>query len=263
MSLRHGVLSLLLFLFVILLGLKNYEIWTLPIELVPEKGETKKSGAKADSPPSVGDKREPAPIESYIFIAEKNIFTPERKDFPVTAPPPGPEVKKPIVRPQIILYGVTIVGDYQSAFIANPGRALRKGEREIMTVKVGDPIGEYKLTKVFSDRIALEAPGDNFEVLLYDSKMPKRRTYAKTENRPANVTNALTSIPPIPAPTTAGALQPTPPGVGRPEEPISGQMVEAPMPRAVTAGPTPSRRTRTWYGPRSPEEEGLRAPAEN
>ena len=228
MSLKHGILSLLLLFFVFLLGIKNYEIWTLPIELGPEKGETKKSGVKIENPPTIVGKKETTPIESYIFIAEKNIFNPERKDFPVIAPPPPvPEVKKPIVRPQIILYGVTIGGDYQSASVVNPGRPLKKGERELMTLKVGDQIGEYKLAKILPDRIAMEATEDKFEVLLYDAKSPKQRTYAKTESKPATVTSTLfTPAAPAAPPAASGRGQ-------------AGVAAPAPIPVTPQSMPTP------------------------
>jgi len=209
MSLRHGILSLLLLFFVLLLVIKNYEVWTLPIELVPEKGEVKRSGAKIENPPTTVGKKETTLIESYIFVAEKNIFNPERKDFPVIAPPPSPpvaEVKKPIVRPQIILYGVIMGGDYQSASVSNPGRPLKKGERELMTLKVGDQIGEYKLAKILPDRITMETTEDKFEVLLYDSRIPKQRTFVKTETKPAAVTSTLPGpAAPAAAPAAASA----------------------------------------------------------
>jgi len=240
MSLKHGILSLLLLFFVLLLGIKNYEIWTLPIELGPEKGETKKSGVKIENPPTIVGKKETTPIESYIFVAEKNIFNPERKDFPVIAPPPpGSEVKKPIVRPQIILYGVTIGGDVQSASVVNPGRPLKKGERELMTLKVGDQIGEYKLAKVLPDRITMEATEDKFEVLLYDAKSPKQRTYAKTESKPAAVTSTL----PTPGTEPTGVPRPPTgpiPAPGPTPRPSTPTITPAP-PSAPTATP-PSRR---------------------
>ena len=226
MSFRHGILILLLFFFVVLLGLKNYEIWTLPIGLGSVKGETKKTGAKVESPPATGGKKEPTAMESYIFVAEKNIFTPERKEFPVIAPPPVSEVKKPIVRPKVILYGVTMVEDYQSAFVTNPGRPLRKDERELMTLKIGDRVGDYKVAKILPDRITMEAEEDTFEVLLYDPKAPKQRTYVKTETKPAAVTSTL--APATPPPTSAfppGAVAPVPP----------------PTPGAPRSTPTPSR----------------------
>ena len=249
MSLKHGILSLLLLFFVLLLGIKNYEIWTLPIELGPEKGETKKSGVKIENPPTIVGKKETTPIESYIFIAEKNIFNSERKDFPVIAPPPPvSEVKKPIVRPQIILYGVTIGGDYQSASVVNPGRPLKKGERELMTLKVGDQIGEYKLVIISPDRITMEATEDKFEVLLYDAKSPKQRAYAKTESRPATVTSTLstptampTAVPtPPPTPAPGPSAAPTPARTRIPSTPT----ITPPQPSPPTSTPPSGRFTR-------------------
>ncbi len=276
MSFRHGILTLLLFFFVVLLGLKNYEVWTLPIELVPVKGETKKVGAKVETPPATGGKKEQAPIESYIFVAEKNIFTPERKDFPVIAPPPVPSVQKPIVRPQVILYGVTIVGDYESASVTNPGRQARKGERELMTLKIGDRVGEYKLAKILPDRITMEAEGDTFEVLLYDPKIPKQRTYGKTEAQPATITSTLpTPAAPAGAPAAAPAAASARPPAVAPARPPAGVVTRgqagvapgAPN-RAVTPQtPTPTtspattpiprprmRREPSPFGPGDPED---------
>ena len=253
MSFRHGILILLLFFFVVLLGLKNYEVWTLPIELVPVKGETKKVGAKVETPSATGGKKEPTPIESYIFVAEKNIFTPERKEFPVIAPPSVAEVKKPIVRPQVILYGVTIVGDYESASVTNPGRQPRKGERELMTLKIGDRVGDYKLAKILPDRITMEAEGDTFEVLLYDPKVPKQRAYGKTEVKPATITSTLatpaapgaapvasSARPPAVAPARPSPVAPTRPPAGGATRGQAGVVPGAPDRVITPQTPTPA-----------------------
>jgi len=256
MSLRYGVLCLLLFFVVLILFLKNYETWTLPIEVIPGKETTKKSGTKIESFPSIGGQKEPTTPESYILIAEKNIFNPERKDFPVIAPPVSELSKKPLVRPKIILYGVTFAGDDQSASIVNLGRPLQKGERETMTLKVGDRIGEYQLAKILSDRIILEAPEDTFEVLLYDPKMPKKRTPIKTESRPTTITSTL----PASAPTPLEAPKPIPPRemMERPPE----RTVEPPVPRPShpaisptppsSPAPMPSPRPRSRITPMGP-----------
>ena len=273
MSLRHGILTLLLFFFVVLLGLKNYEVWTLPIELVPVKGEAKKVGPKVETPPATGGKKEQTPIESYIFVAEKNVFTPDRKDFPVVAPPPVAEVKKPIVRPQVILYGVTIVGDYQSASVTSPGRQPRKGERELMTLKIGDRVGDYKLAKILPDRIAMEAEEDTFEVLLYDPKAPKQRTYGKTETQPATITStrptpaapggaaapvAASARPPAGAPARppAGVVTRGQAGVapGAPDRGITPQTSTPATPPAAAPIPRPRmRREPGVFGPADPD----------
>ena len=215
MSLKYGVLCLLLSFIVLLLVLKNVYIWTHPPELPPEKGAEKKAEKKPEAPALGREPKDTTSIKSYILISEKNIFHPERKEFPILQV----EGKKPVVRPQVVLYGVTITGDYQTATLANPGRPLKKGERESMTLKTGDQIGEYKLAKIALDRITLEAGEDSFEVLLYDPRAPKKRVEVKTETKPVTVTSAQPApagpIPkptaPIPPSTSAEAAKPSPP----------------------------------------------------
>ena len=192
MSLRYGILNLLVFISIILLASKIYETWMHPIEVPLEMEATEKQVPKIQIPQIIQEKKEFSNIPSYTTISEKNIFNPERRDFTTQF---GPERKKPLVRPQIILYGVAMAGDYQSASVSNPGRPLKKGEREAMTLKIGDRIGEYKLAKILPDRIALEAMEDTFEVLLYDPNKPKQRIYAKTDTKPAAITSTLHTSP--------------------------------------------------------------------
>jgi hypothetical protein len=189
-------------------------------------------------------------------MAEKNIFSPERKDFPIIKPPMAEAPKKPPARPKIILYGVTVVGEYQAASLANPGRPLQKGERETFTVKLGERIGEYKLAKVSSDRISLEAEGDSFEVLLYDSTTPKRRMDVRTETKPTTVIStqptpavpvpgSIPGAPPLPIPTAPAkpvppkeTIAPTPPPPGptmpTPSRPGRGRTIPNPPAGAPT-----------------------------
>ena len=251
MTLRLGALNFLILFIILLLAFKNYEAWTLSAEVIPGKETAKKPGAKIENPPVLGSQKEPASIQSYISIAEKNIFSPERKDFPIQ---PSPEAKKPIARPQIVLYGVTIAGDYEVASIVNPGRTLHKGERETLTVKAGERIGEYKLAKILPDRIMMEGTEDSFEVLLYDPKTPKKRIEAKTEVKPP----AVTSAQPVSAPTSPPAAEvPKPPAARvsaeKPREPVQRQITPPPP---STRPPRPSfpqidlrRGRRTLYPP--------------
>jgi hypothetical protein len=246
MRLRYGAFCFLLFFAILVLVIKNYETWTRPIEFFPEKGVAKKSETKTKMTPAVGGQKEPESTKSYISIAEKNIFNPERKDFPILVSM-AESSKKPFVRPQIVLYGVIAIGDYQSASISNPGRPLQKGERDVMTLKIGDRIGEYQLTKILSDRIIMETPEDTFEVLLSDPKMPKKRSYVKTENKPAPITSAL----PGPAPTPPEAPKPTPSKeqVQRVGEPARERVTTPSPPPSPTTPPSLSPTTRRGMSP--------------
>lgn len=226
MTLKYSVLCLLALLIGVLLAFKNYETWTSPIRAVSEKAAPKKSGLKPESLPPQGNQKDPKAtpsIASYISIAEKNPFHPERTEFPVLVQDPPKEVKKVIVRPQVTLYGVTLAGDYRSASISYPGRPLQKGERELVNVKIGDRVGEYKLAKIMEDRVVLEASEDGFEVLLYDAKAPKKRVYARTETKPAAVTSTLpgTPEPPKPGGPTPAVVPAMPAAPAAPERPAA------------------------------------------
>ena len=256
MSPKYSILGILALGILLLLVFKNYEIWTQPMELLPkpQKEETKPLERKAEALPATGPAKDTLSIQSHISIAEKNIFSPDRKDFLI----PG-GANKPMVRPQIVLYGVTILEDYQAASIANPGRPLPKGERETFTIKLGEKIGEYKLASISSDRIILEADGDRFEVLLYDPRMPKKRMEVKTEVKPATVTSTL----PTPQTATPKTVVPTPPPVSA-EAPKTSppSTTVTPSPPATGGTELPSsgargvRRGRTIYYPPGTPAQG-------
>jgi hypothetical protein len=241
---RYGVLILSFFFVIPFLIVKNYGTWTRPIEFVPEKGSPERPWAKTDSTPATLIQKEPLTNDSHIFISQKNIFTPDRREFP------APEGKKPVVRPQVILYGVTMADDYQSACIGNPGSPVKKGEREAMTLKIGDKIGEYKLAKILPDRIALEAMEDTFEVLLYDPAKPKQRLYAKTETKPATITTVL-SASPASSTTSSGSSQIIPSQeASRASESVRDKTAKPQVPKPAPPTPSPSPRSgRTPVGP--------------
>ena len=255
MSIKYGFLCFLALCVVLLLILKNYETWTQPIEWGPEKNVGKRPQSKPeDRPeglPSLGTQKNPLSAKDYILISEKNLFSPERKDFPT----PVGNGKKQLVRPQILLYGVTISGNYQAASVASPGRPLHKGERETFTVKKGERIGEYKLVKISSDRVTLEADGDSFEVLLYDQSTPKRRSDTRTESKPATITSTQpgpsTPAPgsPVPTPPIPSTIMPKPtPPVGAGQERAVTPVPPSPGGQAL---PRPDYPRRRMYNPPS------------
>lgn len=231
MSWRYGVFSLLLFVAVVLLALKNYAVWTQPVETLQEEGRAKKGETKVEGALVTGRQKERTSIASTIAISEKNIFNPDRREFSITTP----EQTKSMGRPQIILYGIAIAKDYQAAALVQSGRPLRKGEREMITLKIGEKVGEYKLAKILPDRITMESGDDSFEVLLYDANAPKKRTVVRTEVKPPEVKSTAPApsapSPPAPVPVPKAAEAP------KPVEPPKERVMEAPLPRPVTPAP--------------------------
>jgi len=270
MSSKYGLLCFLALALIFLLVAKNYAIWTLPVEWVPGKDAAKKPQNKPVEKPEVvstfGTQKNPVPPRTYTSIAEKNIFSPERKDFPTPLGAAG----RQLVRPQIVLYGVTIIGNYRAASIASPGRPLQKGERETFTVKVGERVGEYKLSKISSDRVTLEAEGDTFEVLLYDQSKAKKRSEIRTETKPATITSTQPAAstpapgPPMPTPTpgqpSPTSPSPTPPtAVLRPTLPAGTEQPgvatpQSPAPGSPTSPQTTFPRRRPYYPPPAPSQ---------
>jgi hypothetical protein len=222
MSLKYGFLSLLAFCICLFTFLKSYEVWTHPIGEISENMAGRKSEGKPKVPLATDAQKGSDSIRSYILIAEKNIFSPERKDFPT-----APTQQKSVVRPQVILYGVTIAGDYEAASIVSPGRPLMKGERETLTLKIGGKIGDYKLAKVRPDRVTFENGNDSFEVLLYDLKNPKKRMEAKAVSQPAAVISP--QLAPVPSSREAPKLTPYRESVQEPKR----------LPQAQVARPLP------------------------
>jgi hypothetical protein len=228
MSWRYGVFSLLLFVAVVLLALKNYGIWTQPMESLQEEGRAKKGETRVEGATITGRQKESTSIASTIAISEKNIFNPDRREFSFTTP----EQSKSMGRPQIILYGITIGKDYQAASLVHPGRPLQKGEREMITLKIGEKVGEYKLAKILPDRITMESGDDSFDILLYDASAPKKRAVVRTEVRPPEVKSTAPALsPPAPVPVPKAVEAP------KPGEPSRERVMEAPLPRPVTPAP--------------------------
>ena len=257
MSFKYIILNLLLMFVVLVISIENYDAWTRPIELLSEHQETiKKPSLKAENLPAAQANKEATSLRSFIVISERNIFSPERKDFPILTP----EKSNPATRPQVILYGVTIAGDYQAASLVNPGRPLRKGERETMTLKIGEKIGAYKLAKVQPDRITMESNGDSFEVLLHDSRNPKKRMEVKTEVKPATVTTTQAAPAPPAPPVAVPATAPVPAPVEKaaPAAPVA-QPKEPPQQQVVspTPSPTPTPRPIPPLGQLSRQRRGV------
>jgi hypothetical protein len=114
---------------VLLLAYENYETWSQPIQWAARKEVAKKTEGKGEPSPAVKGAQKLPPGDSVTLIAQNNIFNPDRKEFSVLTSTTG-EQAKPVVRPQIVLYGVMIADGHQTASITNPGRPMHKGERE-------------------------------------------------------------------------------------------------------------------------------------
>jgi len=225
MSRTLYLINFILIVLVIFLAAKDYGEWT---QAKPRGAEGIVSKAKASAvaaPALTSAKNEAVDLKNYKSISEKNLFSPDRKEFPIPLGPGGSggpgDTKKPLARPNVTLYGVVIADEFSSAVINNPGRRAEKGERDTMSVKIGDKVGEYRVANILGDRINLEAEGDSFDVLLYDPAKPKKPPVVTPTPAPR----------PSPTPTTpARPFTPPSAGVSRPSPSSPAGMGQAPLP---------------------------------
>ena len=253
MSMKYGLLSLLALCLCLFAIFKSVAVWTYPLDQVSDNVIGKKLEEKPKAPPAIEAQKNPNSVRPPILIAEKNIFSPERKDFPIVSV----ESSSVNVRPQVILYGVTIAGNFQAASITSPGRPLLKGERETLTLKVGEKIGQYKLAKVLPDRIRFQNTNDSFEVLLYDPKKSKKKIEMIAEANPPAVTSPSPPTPAVsqPSPGVPPASLPPQDAIEKPKEPVRQQVTPLPTgpqpPLPYFARPNVIRGRRPMYFPQT------------
>ena len=230
MSRTLYLINFILIVLVIFLATKDYEEWTQAKPRGAEGIVSKAKASAATAPAATPAKNEAIDLKRYKSISEKNLFSPDRKEFPILLGPG--EAKKPMARPNVTLYGVVVADEFSSAVINNLSRRAEKGERETMSVKIGDKVGEYHVAKILGDRINLEAEGDSFDVLLYDPARPKKPPVVTPA--PAPRPSPTPTTPPRPfTPPSPGVSQPSsspPAGIGQAPLPPPGREV----PRAST-----------------------------
>jgi len=231
MSKTLYLINTILIVLVIFMATKDYEEWTQAKPRGTEGIVSKAKAAPAVAPAPASAKNEALDPKRYKSISEKNLFSPDRKEFPVLLGPA--DAKKPPARPNVTLYGVVVADEFSSAVVNNPTRRADRGDRDTMSVKVGDKVGEYRVSKILGDRINLEMEGDSFDVLLYDPAKPKK---------PPIVTASPPARPSPTPPTPPRPFTPPSPGVSQPTPRPPAGIGQAPLPpstgREVPRGST-------------------------
>lgn len=165
-----------------------------------------------------------APCLSSPLVVERNLFSPDRK-------PPSPDSdassstsSTPAVPPKALqLDGIFIHGDTRKALVRfkgqAPGKDRGKDSSPFVSVREGDKVSDYVVSKIGSKSIFVEKGGQTFEIYLYASGKV---------------------LPPL-------AVAPTPP----PPPPPGAE------PAVETIGERRARRERAVQPGASPEEAGM------
>lgn len=232
------LINILFAAFAVFSGIRAYDIWY--------KKEMPKTEILADSPKAENRSekrmmsRTMLPESEYSIVAEKNLFSPDRKEILPEASEPEPEIKAddPFAK-KITLYGVIMMDAYKAALVENPDR--KPDERRDKWVKEGDTLGEFQIAEIRKESILLTDKDKKYEVLLYDKEKSgnKEKTASKTPaaSQPTVVVSESTAVKPSESGTSGGKAQSKAPSESEFE------MVDTPfgqMKRLIKPQPSPS-----------------------
>lgn len=201
------MINIILLFFVAFLGFRAYGVWSREtldthISLKPEKV------SQNIQQPELKLDRQPLPQEKeYAVLINQNLFSPERKEvLPEEKEPAKAEEKMYAVEKKsldkmldkMVLYGLVITEDSAEALVTDVSYrpVVRRGRSlnlkkvtvgETKWVKSGDMIGDFKVTKIESDRIRLEVKGHDYDLLLYDNEKLKPHAPVKAKGGPTVV----------------------------------------------------------------------------
>ena len=172
------LINLVLAVGVIFFGINAVGIWSENDKKPAKSQATQKASSR--SVKKITPKKLP-PESAYKVIVERPLFSPDR------AMPEEAEEKKElkVAGRKIVLYGVIIMDDMKTALIANP--APKAGAKQSIWIKVGDAVGDFKVTGIKKEAIILAEGAKRHEILLYDKDNPKQRVGVQTRAPRPNV----------------------------------------------------------------------------
>ena len=206
------VANLSLFGVVIILIIASTLIyWLMPVTDVSELSkiiEVQKTGIiLATKSVDVDSQKEKVmEYESYSVIAERNLFSHERKEWVVKAViPKASELetkklaknemekrslaqKKALAgKPKkIILHGIVMAGVLKKALINNPLKGVSK--KKTLYVEEGEELEGYRVLSIEKDRIKLDWHGEEIVIMLYSGLKDNKQSLNDNKNQAGGVT---------------------------------------------------------------------------
>ncbi|EFK11462.1 conserved hypothetical protein [delta proteobacterium NaphS2] len=219
---RIWLINIVLAFFVAFLGFRAYCVWSR--ETVDMHTNLRpKEVSQSVQPPEFKLDKQPLPQEKdYAVLIDQNLFSPERKEvLPEDKEPTKAQEKQYAIEQKsldrvldkMVLYGLVITEDSAEALVSyvsyEPQPLVQRGRRlnskkvtvgETKWVKSGDMIGDFKVTKIESDKIRLEVKGHDYDLLLYDRENLKPHAPIKAKGGPTVVGGTESKVGQAPNP---------------------------------------------------------------
>lgn len=178
---RTWVISILLAGAVVFFGYQTFEIW-----FSNEKGDVTKAARTTVAPRAhrgVAYRRNP-PYKTYEVIAQKNLFSSDRREKAAeTSPTPSPVKPAKPLDSRFALYGIVIEGNEKKALVSNLNKKTAV-EKEYIWVKVGDSMGNLKISEIEPEQVMVTQGSTTYIIRLSDpSYRQKSQSVRKVKKR--------------------------------------------------------------------------------
>jgi hypothetical protein len=190
-------INIVLVVGVIFFAVKTFDVWFKQQKQYPEPIPHTRQEIQQEKQFT---KRNVPPESSYRVIADKNLFSEDRKEY--LPPTLDPELDSALeheteIKPfdgfgkNVTLYGVMIWDDIKKALITNPDR--KTGEPQDIWVQKGDTLLEIKrqnrvatlkVDEILNDRILVRDESSKYEILLHDKEKTRKREMIKMDEAP-------------------------------------------------------------------------------
>jgi hypothetical protein len=168
---RTWVISILLAGAVMFFGYQTFEIW-----FFNDKGGVTKPARKTVAPGAhkrVAYRRNP-PYKTYEVIAQKNLFSSDRREkVAETSPTPSPVKPAKPLDSRFALFGIVIEGNEKKALVSNVNKKTAM-EKEYIWVKVGDRMGNLIISEIKPEQVIVTEGGNTYIVRLSDSSYQQK-----------------------------------------------------------------------------------------
>ena len=170
---RAWIIGLGLAAAAVFFGYQAFEVWSANDP--PEVNKPVGKPPKAQAARKVAYRRKPV-YDAYAVIAEKNLFSSDRREkLPEKAPPPKLVTPLRSLDIRFALFGIVIDGDEKKALISNFNKKSAT-DKEYIWLKVGDKIGNLNVSEIQPDQIIVTERGNTYTISLSDQDHPQKRS---------------------------------------------------------------------------------------
>lgn len=194
-------INVILVIGVVFFAVKTFNVWFDQQNHYPESISSTKQEISLEKQFA---KRNMPPESAYRTIADKSLFSEDRKEY--LPPTPDAELDSTLendgeIKPfdgfgqSVTLHGVLIWNDFKKALITNPDK--KEGERQDIWVQKGDTLLEIKrqgsvatlkVDEILKDRILIRDGSSKYEILVYDKEKSMKREMIRMDEGPEVIT---------------------------------------------------------------------------